>query len=368
MKTLLDLTLAGAAWTLTLLKLRALRRNGHDRRLLALSLSFLCFALTMTFQADPVYFALDRLVSVHNLAWLLSYLSLVLAIYFLCLSCCRAMQVHPPRWMPVCLFAAAALLVGLFPFAAATAPARNDHAIPQNGMELAFMAVLYTYSIAMSIVPAWVLVPAARRKDALHVRLRTFVAALAAVSIISLLAAKLVVAVLGFSGLLAPAPAQHLVTPPRLLLATAGLFPCLCLAPNRFYLALAEPLVFGAKMRRLHCLERLRSRLDRLCPRVASAPAYWWQRLANPDLYLYQALIGILDARKMLGTWLAGERDTDWDEPSREEAAALYGALTSVARSQDYDGLVTAYARLGKALPGTRKDRALNPMQCRSPG
>jgi hypothetical protein len=368
MKTLLDLTLAGTAWVLTLLKLRALRRNGHDRRLLALWLSFLCFSLTMTFQADPVYFALDRLVRVHNLAWLLSYLSLALAIYFLCVSCCRAMQVHPPRWMPVCLFAAAALLVGLFPFGAATAPARNDHSIPQNGIELAFMAVLYTYGIAMSIVPAWVLIPAARRKDALHVRLRTFVAAMAAVAIVSLLAAKLVVAVLGFSELLAPSPSQHLITLPRLLLATAGLFPCLSLAPNRFYLALAEPLVFGAKMRRLHCLERLRSRLDRFCPRLAQAPVHRWQRLTNPDLYLYQALIGILDARKMLGAWLAGERDTDWDEPSREEAAALYGALRSVACSQDYDGLVAAYATLGKALSSTRKGRALTPMQCGSLG
>ena len=350
MKTILDLTLAGTAWTLTLLKLPALRRQSDDRRLLALWLAFLCFSLTMTFQADAVYFALDRLVGVHNLAWLLSYLSLALAIYFLSVSCCRAMQVSPPRWMPVCLVTAAALLVGLFPFGAAATQARTDHAVPRNGPELAFVAVLYSYGIAMSLAPAWVLIPAIHRKDALHVRLRTFVAALAAVAIVSLLAAKLAVAVLGFSGLLAPSPAYRLLTLSRLLLATAGLFPCLSLAPDRLYLALAQPLEFAAKMRTLRHLERLRSRLDRFCPRVASTPVHRWQRLANPDLYLYRSVIGILDGRKMLGAWLESEKGAAWDERSRQEAATLYQALQKAAVHQDYDGLVVAYGKLGKAL------------------
>jgi len=357
MKTLLDLGLAGTAWTLTLLKLRALRRRGDDRRLRALGLAFLCFALTMTFQADPVYFALDRLLGVRNLAWLLSYLSLVLAVHSLCTGCCAAVQVRPPRWMGVYLIVTVTALLVLFPLGPANAPARNRHDIPRNVPELAFMAALYTYGIAMSAVLAWVLVPAARGEDALHVRLRTFVAALAAAAIVSLLAAKLVVAVLGFSGLLAPSPSQHLITLPRLLLATAGLFPCLSLAPNRCYLALAEAMRFATGIRRLRDLERLGRRLDRLCPRLTPPPAPPWQRLANPDLYLYQALIGILDAKKMLGAWLSVERGERWDEASRREAALLYRALQEATGHEDHDSLIDAYAHLGRALPrgtGTR--------------
>jgi len=306
MQAIIDISIAAVAWAVTVFKFNAVHREwrgDRDRRVLSSWAFALFFSLCMTFQVDAVYVTVDTLVGVNNLSWLLAYLCLILAIYFVCTGCCIAMKVDPPRWALPYLAVTAGLLVIIFPFGVATTPEWADHTVPRSVPEFLFMELLYTYAIIMGVIPALAFARFQRNEGTLPTRLRTSVILLAAILAITFFVVKVVASLLG---LLVPSLplVLYLMGLSRLLMAASGLLWTLTFAPNRLYLALARPFMFHEKVLALRDLRSLQARLNHLCPPVVPDQPTWWDQLRSLDFYIYQTVIGILDGRKMLASRL----------------------------------------------------------------
>lgn len=104
----------------------------------------------MVFQIDDVYTAVDRLAGVHNLAWLLSYVFMVLATYYLCHTFTGTM----PGWSGPCGVITILALAAIYPFGPARAAETTDHVHAANVGEMLFMGVNYLYFVSMvSLIP-----------------------------------------------------------------------------------------------------------------------------------------------------------------------------------------------------------------------
>ena len=306
MQTGIDVSVAVLAWAVTFYKFNAVwkdSRRTRDWRVLGSWAFALFFALCMTFQVDAVYFTIDTFVGVNNLSWLLAYLCLVLAICFVCVGCCTAIRIEQPRWMLPYLVVTAALLVAIFSLDIATAPEWADHDIPRTVAELLFMELLYIYGSVMGMIPALVFTQIRRNEGTLSTRLRVSVILLAIVLAIIFFLVKIAMSFLGFLYPSRPL-VFHLLDLARLLMAASGLLWVLVFVPNGFYLAVARPFMFREKILALRDLRYLQVRLNRLCPPVVPDRATCWDRLRNLDFYIYRAVIGILDGKKMLAAHL----------------------------------------------------------------
>jgi hypothetical protein len=324
-------------WALTIFRLGTVRRQGtQDNRVWTLWLFFLCFSLTLTLHLPGVYVAVDVIAGVNNLSWLLSYLCVVLAVYFLSVSTSIAMKVKRPRWMTPYLMVTVGLLVLIFPFGIAITPENPDHNVPGSAPELLFEGLLYVYGAIMFATPAWIFRQTHRNERALPIRLRIYVTqATAILGTVLLMLRLIIVALIGFS-LTSSLLISQLIALSDFILAGAGLLCFLSIAPSKLYSTLAHPLLFCKKMVALPSLARLQTRLSRLCPQTPPHQGQRWQ-IRDLDLHLYRTVIAILDGRKAL----AAHRTT-------KEATRLYNRLQNIPDDLDFDGLATILAQIGR--------------------
>ena len=103
-------------------------------------------------------------------------------------------------------------------------------------------------------------------------------------------------------------------------------------------------------------LNYLIERLLHLCPVVALAPNNppFWKFLLNPEYYLYNAIVIILDGKSMLADFLlVGTRPDQpalWEGDLLQEALKVNQALKTVKASNDFWELVGEYSRASQSL------------------
>ena len=279
-----DELVAAMAWAVTLWKMPAVRRNhSQDRRAPRIWLFTLLFAISMTLLVDDVYVAVDRLAGVNNLAWLLSYVLVALAFYFFATASHMTVKARPyfdksrtpPRWIRLYLVVTLGLFITIFPIGIAASPEWPAHDIPRSLADLAFMETLYLSTMVLCFTPTLTFVRLARSEEVLPTRIRASVNLLAILLVLAVLATKSTVALLGYLDPLSSF-APHLATLAKALLGAAGLVWSLAFAPQRFFLALARPLIFWRKARSLYDLKRLQARLARRGAPVAQEPSGRW--------------------------------------------------------------------------------------------
>jgi len=399
MQTGVDVVITIVAWAVTIWKMPVVLRNrrwAHDERVLRSWAFALFFALSITFQVDVVYLAVDAFTGVNNLSWLAAYVCLALAIYFVSTACCMAMRVRQPGWILPYLVVTLGLFAAIFPLGVATIPEWTEHTAPRSGCDLLFMQFMYVYAIVLGAIPALAFARFTRHEGAFPTRIRTGVTLLAVILALVYFLTKCVVSLLAFfypsSSLV-----SYLATLAMVLTGASGLLWSLVFAPNRLYLSLARPFTFCEKVLTLKDLKQLQARLNRLCPPVAPGQATWWERLKNLDFYIYRAVIGILDGKKMLADYLEvleaeqGSGDAlslskghrlcrpetfahRWDGRAIEEAIRLHQALQGAPEPQDFQRLVAVYRDIGRRLkvstglnpgvstrPRPERDEGLNP-------
>jgi hypothetical protein len=345
MQTLIDYGAAALTWTVVAsLGISAFKELG-DRRVTQTWLLTLLISLMATFQVDAIYVAVDDLLGVNNLSWLLSYLSLTLAVYLL-----GSIFDVLSRWLYLYTIATVILLVAIFPFGPGSTAEITDHIVPSNVSELSFTGLAYSYAVVVMVAILSSCVRALCNESEIYARLRTYVVSSTLVVSILFYATKFVAYTSGF---FFPSPLLHAATnTAKVLVAGVSILWFLIFATNRFYLALARPVEFAKKLKLCKELGELQVWLDGLCPSPFSDQAPWWEWLRDPDYHVYRRVISILDRKKALAAWIEqpDQETSGTFTLSIEEATRLYRGLASIPESSGFDHVTDTCHRLSRQI------------------
>jgi hypothetical protein len=360
--------IASLIWLVVIYKFKAMWRQRWRRRD-SITFHFWAFAfftaVGLLFMIEPIYLAFDHLVGLANLAWLILYVALSLAIYFIASSCYLVLKQAQPRIMPWSLGLTLLFLGVVYATGIVTLPEKPEHTIPETLVEAVFMQTLYVYIGVLSAVPIVTYSRLFRQEEIVSARLRWLVAMTATAAVTTVMILKVVLTFLVYEN---PAsPALDLIYPWITVgVLLAGILIPVTFLPNRLYIAAARPLEFMAKAKTLHELNALKRCLDRFCPPVIDDAAGWRALLMNLDYHLYRTVIGILDAKQTLAGYARitgeltvalaevadryGKAPREWDLQALNQAQLLHRTLQSVDDHAEFTELVRAYCRTSKAV------------------
>lgn len=361
---------ATLTWILTVYKFNTMRRNGqwHTGSVANYFWLFLLFtSIGLTLMIWPVYLIFNQLVGLNNFGWLIIYLSLALALYFISLGCYQVIKQSPPRLMSWCLIITLILLVVVYAAGIHTLPEKPDHTIPETLTEVAFMEILYLFMAILCAVPLVTFIRLARREQIVSTWLRWLVAFFASFFSFSVLVIKIVLTLLTYQNPETPVLAviYPLISSGILVVA---LFMTLAFLPNRFYQITSRPFIFLSKLLTLCELKLLQKWLNSLCPPIVTGRLHPGDMVNDLDYHLYRTLIAIWDAKKTLSDYYeltdgltrlpkidvqhTGYSLTKWDEHKLQQARTMYHALQTVDDNQSFEFLVKAYQRTCRSLLG----------------
>jgi len=359
---------ATLTWVLTVYKFNTMRRNGqwHTDSVASYFWLFLLFtSIGLTLMIWPAYLMFNRLVGLNNFGWLIIYLSLASALYFISLGCYQVIKQSPPRLMSWCLVITLILLVTVYAAGIHTLPEKPDHTIPETLIEVAFMEILYLFMAILCAVPMVTFIRLARRERIVSTWLRWLVGFFASFFSFSILVIKIVLTLLTYQN--PTTPVLAVIYP----LITSGIvavtiFMILAFLPNKVYQIASRPFEFLSKLLTLYELRLLQKWLDLLCPPIVTNRLRPKDMVNDLDYHLYRTLIAIWDAKKTLSDYheltdgltglpeidvqRTGNSLTKWDERKLQQARIMYRALQTVDDNQPFDSLVKSYQRTCRTL------------------
>ena len=280
---------------------RARMKSPHPHHLLDGTVRFmLFFAGAVLLTTRSLYDAIERLVNVNNLAWLLSYLLLITALYILVCLCFSAVPNSSiPRWPKRLWITTGIGLSTVFVTTIAHTPVYYDHALARSVPDFLFMNGLFGYASLMGMIPALVFYRIGRAEPEWDMRLRSLAISFAAGSGAACMLLKLLYTIIGF------------INPSATGLSTLWFMMWIffVLSGVGLLILCLPKFVFGrltAAAEWLHALWvlqdiiPLRQQLMEVCPPMIPEHFTWQHALADPHYQLYRTMVYIFDCQRLL--------------------------------------------------------------------
>lgn len=292
------------------------------------------FAGAVLLTTRPVYVAVERLIGLSNVAWLLSYLMLMTALLIAVrLSYKAASAGVVPHWPRVFWLISSLVLVVIFATNIVDQPSYYDHALARSLPELLFMSTLFAYAAITGSVPARFFYKVGRAERDWQVRLRSLTISFAASSGVICMVLKLLYTVLGFvDTTLVGLQALWLLMWLFFLFAGAGFL--ISGLPMAFFGKLASVADWLHALWMLHQIAPLNRQLTGICPPVVPEHFTWQHTLADPHYRLYRQIVYLFDCQRLLPQYL-GYPHADF----------LYTSLQSLPQQSQAIEDHVAYAR-----------------------
>lgn len=309
-------------------------------------------AVGMGLLLGPVAVAVDGWTGMHNLAWLLAYLALLLPGYLVGMQVSGSFPAKGPliRWLLKWGFlATTAILILLYAVWLRPSPEWPQRTA-RTLAEVFFIGLFFTVISTLPVLTLALIRSSFQRKPTLAFRLRMSVSAVAMVTALVCFGSKLVGAVAAFAVPASPLSGQ-LDQLAWVAMGVTALAWLVSMLPNRVFLAAVGPVFYVDKLTTLHALRRLYGRLVELSSPVVAYDPSWGEMALRPDFHLYRLAIGILDGRKMIqgqaaairrqgGLGGSGSRSlaVNWSMRQWREAEVLETLLAPLA-ANDLDSL-----------------------------
>ncbi|MBI1792638.1 MAG: hypothetical protein HYR70_00415 [Chloroflexi bacterium] len=357
MNFILQVVICGVAWALTITRFRAIRWQDVWRdHGIALDVW-----LMMVFFSTTTIFMIKRFSNyfdVHtfnNLDRLIAYCSILTGITFGASASIKAVGTHVDRqtirWLQYLPITTVAALLAMYVLFVSKIP-NMDYLIPRSLPEVAFLFVPFLLGAALCAFVGKVYLGHLSLEKSPVMRARSICivtgAGLASVYFLVKLAT-----VLGYFWPVLASPA--LISLSSFLLFSAILVHFSSLLSNKLYIALVLTSRKATSWSSFKDLQRLTRRLQRLCPEVAfttPAPSLR-QFLADPEFYLYQSIVAIMDSKTMLDDFLLEGVSQElmlWEGDLLQEATRMKQALQSIDATEDFWDMVRSYRHASKAL------------------
>ncbi len=360
------------AFLVAIYKFKAVWRDGRwntDSLAFNFWMFSLCVAVSMSFLIESFYLIFDAWIGVTNLGWLITYITMALAFYYISSGCYVVYNRPKPRAMSVVLIITLLIMVVLYPIGIITLPEKADHTLPETFLEFLFMQTMYLYVASFCLIPGYTFLNLYRIETVIASRLRLGVAL--TTIFMACIAATLKVGITIWVYIDPNTPVLQTVS--SLVGSTIGLggilWP-LAFLPNHVFIFLSRPFVFLGKLRALKELKSLQNQLNHICEPVIADHVNLVEYLRNLDFHLYRTLIGILDGKSILFIlaqktagldqfpfvnpgilFRANQKSPEyWDEQDWQQARRLHHTLQSVNDCLEFPELVKAYVYAGRVL------------------
>jgi hypothetical protein len=344
------------AWAITLIKLRDIhwkniRKDGGVALHIWLMMFFFSVALTFIGSFSDYFDAL----TLNNLSRLVSYSSILITIFFATRETLRSIEKpshrRTGRWLSLSLVVTIIVLLMLYSLFLWKIPEFTY--TPQSLPEVVFKFIALSFGSLLCVVVFREYLAYYPSEKSAVIRLRALMIILCAFSTLAYSLAK--IAQIG--GYFWPRLASSTVNNLSLVfLVLASLLYFVAFLNNKLYVRF---MVISRNIQSWNCfryLKYLTGRLLRLCPVVTLSHSYppFWSFMLNPEYYLYNAIVIILDGKSMLADFLAIKPEPGqpalWDDDLLQEAIQVNQVLQTVNPSDDFWEIVGAYSHAGKQL------------------
>lgn len=368
---------AKVPWTFAAERITGARRKGVDWPAFSTWLFAVLLGVGLTFRLVPLRAAFDGWVGLPNLGWLLSFLAESTAVYVAACGCRAIPRLPIPRWLHVYMALTLVVFVIIYVTNIAAGVERLEYTTATTPFELVFMCAKYVCLAIMTFFIGTAFLRLCRGEQNKLTRVRLGLLSGSALMGVIYGSARTTFVLLAYFYPACPILGGLRILEKGSQVALALMWPLSTMLSNKTHLFLRpfERLQKSATLKDLRVIQTELSRLGLLTT---------WDERALPrrrslDLQLYQALISILDGKRLLLAQLrAGEAGDGkaWDDAVTERARSLQSAegdwndavagrarllrrlFDTVDDSLQYFDLVAAYRDVGKTM---RKNRALPP-------
>jgi hypothetical protein len=297
-----DILIAIVGWIFTIHKIHAVRLR-HDRPVFCTWLFASLFAIGTTLRITYVHAAVDALLSVPNIAWLLSYTILSVAMYAVASGCYAMVQSKDPWWLKPSLATVLSVLVIIYLVGIANTPSHPDYSIPRNVPDVFFMNFFYAYlALALRVALATATYLSRHEKNPRQRFRWKLLASACWVGVIFCFSRTAFVTLTYFYPNL---PGLHIIglVESVSIIVSALLWPLYAVS-NRIYAVSNSVSTFVAKATTLRNLNLVRARIKRFYPKLKKSTPAYWRCLLDLDFRIYQTVISILDGHVSLKRYL----------------------------------------------------------------
>ena len=344
------------AWIITLIKLRDIhwkdvRKDGGVALHIWLMMFF--FSITLTFIGSfSDYFDAHTL---NNLSRLISYPSILITIFLATRETLRSIEKPADkrllRWLGLSLAVTIGVLAVIYALFIWKTPEFTY--TPQSLPEVLFRFIALSFGGLLCVIVCREYLAYFPLEKSPVIRLRALMIILCAFSTLAYSLAK--IALIG--GYFWPWLASSSIN--RLSLAflvLSSLLYFVSFLNNKLYVRF---MVISRNIQSWNSFQQLKyliERILRLCPVVALTPNNppFWSFMLNPEYYLYNAIVVILDGKSMLADFLSVKTKPGqpalWEDDLLQEAIQVNQALQAVNPSNDFWEIVGAYSRASQDL------------------
>lgn len=352
-----DILIAVVGWIFAIRRIHVVRLR-HDRPVFCTWLFASLFAIGTTLRITYVHAAVDALLGIPNIAWLLSYTILSVAMYAVASGSYAMVQSRDPWWLKPSLATVLLALVIIYLVGIVNTPSHPDYSIPRNVPDVLFMDSFYVYlALALRVVVATSTHLSRHEENPRHrFRWRLLAAACWIGFIFSISRAAFVTLTYFHPDL----PGLHIVgfVESVSIIISTLLWPLYAVS-NKIYAASNSVSMFVAQAITLRNLDLVWSRIKRFYPKLKKSTPAYWRGLLDLDFRIYQTVISILDGHVSLKRYLLlAEEGADdlpipfWycDSQLNAEVQHLLRTLDKAILDTPYEDLVESLGNLAKPL------------------
>jgi hypothetical protein len=344
------------AWAITLIKSRTVDwKNPQKDGGVALNiwLMILFFSITLTFIGN--FSDTFDAHTLNNLSRMISYPSILITIFLATQETLNAIEKPSDkqllRWLGRALIAINGTLVVIYSLFLWKTP--EFVYAPQNIPEALFKFIAFSFGSLLCAVVCRAYLAYFPLEKSPVIRLRVLMIILCAFSACAYFLVK-IAQIGGYSWPWLTSPTVNRLSLAFLVFSSLLYF--VAFLSNKLYVRF---MVISRNIRSWNSFQHLRHLIERildLCPVVALEPSNppFWRFLLNPEYYLYNAIVIILDGKSMLADFLStGTKPGQvplWEDDLLQEAIKVNQVLQTVNPSEDFWEIVGEYSRASQSL------------------
>lgn len=306
---------------------------------------------------DESYVVMSRITGINNISWLLVYLFTSLAIYMISGGLDIILYEKTSKWSHIFIGVELVLLFTLFFTGISSSPLAIYHESAADLHELLFMEVAYAYITVMCVYAVYQFSQLIESGREFTTRVRWSVSAVSPIFASLFFAGRLIYVPLVYIYPSLEHEAIHAFIGNTFVVASVT-WPIFYL-PNRLFELLGKPILFLNDLMTFYDLNYLQREMDKICPRIVQDQETWLKKLAQLDMHIYRSIIGILDGKQVLGSYINQQPEPELilignnrllnGRYTPQTQHPIYTALNQADDTADYPQLIEQYRAIAKA-------------------